>query len=315
VQNAEAALKEAKTSGEQYLHHRIEMNSELARRVGMEHRLRAALENKEFVLHYQPKVTLRTGKIASVEALLRWNDAEHGLILPTTLLPILESAGLMPAVGAWVLRQAAADCRHWRRLGISPIRVAVNVSPPELRRRNVAREILEGIGDLTGDSPWGVDIEITEGALFGDSSSCVHALRLLRAAGVRVAIDDLGTGFSSLGRLSELPIDILKIDRIFTSRLPTDRKSCTLVYDHHRLGACVRHDHSCRGHLITSYAKGAMNRRASCTAGRCRGTRWNACSASQAPLQRRVVRLATRVPRDPKRCRLRVERQVERETA
>jgi diguanylate cyclase (GGDEF)-like protein len=229
VQNAEAALKEAKTSGEQYLYHRIEMNSELARRVGMEHRLRSALENNEFVLHYQPKVTLRTGKIASVEALLRWNDAEHGLMAPTTFLPILESAGLMAAVGAWVLRQAAADCRHWRSLGSSPIRVAVNVSPPELRRRNFAREILEGIGDLIGDPVWGVDIEITEGALFGDSSSCVHALRLMRAAGVRVAIDDFGTGFSSLGRLSELPIDTLKIDRMFTSRLPADRKCCTLV--------------------------------------------------------------------------------------
>ena len=229
VQNAEAALKEAKISGEQYLHHRIEMNSELARRVGMEHRLRSALENNEFVLHYQPKVTLRTGKIASVEALLRWNDGENGLMAPTLFLPILESAGLMSAVGAWVVRQAAADCRAWRSVGRSPIRVAVNVSPPELRRRNFSREILTGIGDLAGDSEWGVDIEITEGALFGDSSSCVHSLRLLRAAGVRVAIDDFGTGFSSLGRLSELPVDTLKIDRFFTSRLPGDRKSCTLV--------------------------------------------------------------------------------------
>jgi diguanylate cyclase (GGDEF)-like protein len=229
VQNAEAALKEAKTLGEQYLHHRIEMNSDLARRVGIEHRLRSALENNEFVLHYQPKVTLLTGKIASVEALLRWNDGENGLMAPATFLSILESAGLMSAVGAWVVRQAAADCRSWRSVGRSPIRIAVNVSPPELRRRNFAREILSGIGDLTGDSEWGVDIEITEGALFGDSSSCVHSLRLLRAAGVRVAIDDFGTGFSSLGRLSELPVDTLKIDRMFTSRLPSDRKSCTLV--------------------------------------------------------------------------------------
>jgi diguanylate cyclase (GGDEF)-like protein len=229
VQNAEAALKAAKMAGEHYLHHRIEMNSELARRVGMEHRLRAALENQEFVLHYQPKVTLRTGKIAGVEALLRWNDTENGLTTPAIFLPILESAGLMPAVGVWVVRQAAADCRHWRSLGMAPIRVAVNISPPELRRRNAAREILEGIGDLAGESDWGIDIEITEGALFGDSSSCVHALRLLRAAGVRVAIDDFGTGFSSLWRLSQLPIDALKIDRIFTRSLPTDRKACTLV--------------------------------------------------------------------------------------
>jgi diguanylate cyclase (GGDEF)-like protein len=229
VQNAEAALKEAKSLGEQYLHHRIEMNSELARRVVMEHRLRTALDDEQFVLHYQPKITLRTGKIASVEALLRWNDPENGLTAPGIFLPLLESAGLMTAIGAWVLRQAASDCRHWRRMGLPPIRIAVNISPPELRRRNTASEILEGIGDFAGDPDWGVDIEVTEGALAGDSSACVHSLRMLRAAGVRIAIDDFGTGFSSLGRLSELPIDTLKIDRSFTARLPADRKGCTLV--------------------------------------------------------------------------------------
>jgi diguanylate cyclase (GGDEF)-like protein len=229
VQNAEAALKEAKTSGEQYLHHRIDMNSGLARRVGMEHRLRTALDYEEFVLHYQPKITLSTGKISSVEALLRWQDPEGELIAPGIFLPLLESAGLMAATGSWVLRQAAADCRHWRRMGLPPVRIAVNISPPELRRRNTAREILECIGDLTGDSDWGIDVEVTEGALAGDSLACVHELRLLRAAGMRIAIDDFGTGFSSLGRLSELPIDTLKIDRTFTSRLPADRKGCTLV--------------------------------------------------------------------------------------
>jgi diguanylate cyclase (GGDEF)-like protein len=229
VQNAEAALKEAKTSGEQYLHHRIEMNSELARRVGMEHRLRTAFDNEQFVLYYQPKVTLRTGKIASAEALLRWRDPENGLIAPGIFLPLLESAGLMTTLGAWVLKQAASDCRDWRHMGLPPIRIAINVSPPELRRRNIAREILDGVSGLAGDPDWGVDIEVTEGALIGDSSPCVHALRLLRAAGMRVAIDDFGTGFSSLGRLSELPIDTLKIDRMFTSRLPTDPKGCTLV--------------------------------------------------------------------------------------
>jgi EAL domain-containing protein (putative c-di-GMP-specific phosphodiesterase class I) len=151
------------------------------------------------------------------------------LIAPGTFLPLLESAGLMPAIGAWVLRRAAADCREWRRSGMPPVRIAVNISPPELRRRNTAKEILECLGDLVGDPHWGVDIEVTEGAFVGDSSACVHSLRLLRAAGVRIAIDDFGTGFSSLGRLSELPIDTLKIDRSFTARLPADRKGCTLV--------------------------------------------------------------------------------------
>src|SRR6267143_1770017 len=229
VQNAEAALKEAKTSGERYLHHRIEMNSALAQRVGMEHRLRTAIDKGQFLLHYQPKIILQTGRIASVEALLRWQDPEDGLTSPAIFLPLLESAGLMAATGAWVLRQAASDCRAWRCKGMPPIRVAVNISPPELRRRNIAGEILEAIGDLAGDPAWGIDLEITEGALSGDSSSCVHALRLLRAAGIRIAIDDFGTCFSSLGRLSELPIDTLKIDRMFISRLPLDRKSCTLV--------------------------------------------------------------------------------------
>src|SRR5205814_1831234 len=229
VQNAEAALKEAKTSGERYLHHRIEMNSELARRVGLEQRLRTALDQGQFLLHYQPKITLHTGRIASVEALLRWHDPENGLTSPAVFLPLLESAGLMAATGAWVFRQAASDCRAWRCKGLPPIRVAVNLSPPELRQRNIAGEILEAIGDLVGDPAWGIDVEITEGALSGDSSSCVHALRLLRAAGLAIAIDDFGAGFSSLGRLSELPIDTLKIDRMFISRLPSDRKSCTLV--------------------------------------------------------------------------------------
>jgi EAL domain-containing protein (putative c-di-GMP-specific phosphodiesterase class I) len=172
---------------------------------------------------------LRTGKITSAEALLRWHDPENGLTAPGIFLPLLESAGLMATTGAWVLKQAAADCRDWRRMGLPPVRVAVNLSLPELRRRNAAREILDGVGDLVGDPRWGLDIEVTEGALIGDSSACVHSLRLLRAAGLRVAIDDFGTGFSSLGRLSELPIDTLKIDRSFIRLLPADRKGCTLV--------------------------------------------------------------------------------------
>lgn len=230
VQNAEAALKEAKASGEPCLRHRIEMNSGLARRVGMEQRLRRALEEEQFTLHYQPKVSLRTGQVASVEALIRWNDPENGLISPGVFLPLLESAGLMTRIGIWVLKQAATDCRHWRKIGMPALRIAVNISPPELRRRNAAQEILDEIGsDILGGSHWGIDIEVTEGTLVGDASGCIETLKVLRASGVRVAIDDFGTGFSSLGRLSELPIDTLKIDRSFTLRVPDDPKGCTLV--------------------------------------------------------------------------------------
>ncbi|MGA8707684.1 MAG: GGDEF domain-containing phosphodiesterase [Steroidobacteraceae bacterium] len=229
VQNAEAALKEAKLAGEQYLHHRQQSSSELAQRVGMQQCLRSGLESDQFVLHYQPKISLATGKIAGAEALLRWRDGDNGLVAPWVFLPVLESAGLMPAIGAWVLRRAASDCRYWQLMGLPPVRIAVNISPLELRRRNGASEILGAIGDLASSSNWGVDIEVTESALIGDTSGCVHTLRLLRAASVRVAIDDFGTGFSSLGRLSELPIDTLKIDRVFTSRVPGDKRGCTLV--------------------------------------------------------------------------------------
>jgi diguanylate cyclase (GGDEF)-like protein len=230
VQNAEAALKEAKLSGEACLRHRIEMNSGLAKRVGMEQRLRRALDEEQFVLHYQPKVSLRTGKVSSAEALIRWNDPDNGMIAPGIFLPLLESSGLMPRLGAWVSQQAAADCRHWRTIGMPAMRIAVNISPPELRGRHAARDLLDRIGsDLLGHADWGIDIEVTEGALVGDASGCIDTLRVLRAAGVRVAIDDFGTGFSSLGRLSELPIDTLKIDRSFTMRLPDDPKGCTLV--------------------------------------------------------------------------------------
>jgi diguanylate cyclase (GGDEF)-like protein len=229
VQNAEAALKEAKSTGEPYLGHRLEMNSALAARVKMEHRLRAALGNNQFELHYQPKLRLRTGKIEAVEALLRWRDPERGLVAPAAFLPILESAGLMPAIGAWAINQAAADCREWRRACLPPVRVAVNVSPAELRRRGFEHEVVLAVGTLVDDAGWGIDLEVTEGALLGDSSSCVQALRFMRSAGIRIAIDDFGTGYSSLARLSELPIDTLKIDRVFTRRLPEDRRSGTLV--------------------------------------------------------------------------------------
>ncbi len=229
VQNAEAALKEAKTSGERYLHHRLEMNSALAERVRVEHRLRSALQEGQFELHYQPKVRLKGGQIEGVEALLRWRDPDRGLVGPGTFLSILESAGLMPAVSQWALRQAAADNGEWRRAGLPPVRIAVNISPPELRRRGFVQQVLAAVGPLGDDPRWGIDLEVTEGALFGDSSSCVHALRLLRMSGMQVALDDFGTGYSSLGRLSELPIDSLKIDRTFTNRLPADRRTCTLV--------------------------------------------------------------------------------------
>ncbi|MEJ0088011.1 MAG: EAL domain-containing protein [Pseudomonadota bacterium] len=220
VQNAEGALRSAKSSGEKYLPHRLELSSAVVSRMTMEHRLRGAVERHEFELHYQPKVDIRSGQVRGLEALVRWRDPEAGLVMPGAFLPLLESSGLIVPLGDWILRQAAIDLRRWQAAGLSPGRVAVNISPLQLRRRTFADHLLDLVGEWRDDNI-GIDIEITEGVLIDDVSSAVSQLRVLRRSGVRVAIDDFGTGYSSLSRLAELPVDMLKIDRSFVSQLTT----------------------------------------------------------------------------------------------
>lgn len=228
VQKAEAALKLAKQVGERYLHYRLDVHSALARRVTLEHRLRAALDERQFVLHYQPQVNVTTARIEAVEALLRWQDPESGLATPDRFLSVLESSGLIVAVGDWVLQQAAADCARWQAAGLGPLRVAVNASALQTRRRTFVDRVLSAARASHADG-CGLDIEITESSLLQDLDSTTRKLRELREAGIRIAIDDFGTGYSSLGLLSTLPLDLLKIDRVFIKGLPEDRASRTLV--------------------------------------------------------------------------------------
>jgi len=228
VQNAEAGLRQAKAAGEQYQHHRLDLSSKLAARLALEHRLRGALESQQYLLYYQPKIDIATGRIEGVEALLRWNDPERGIISPGVFLPILESTGMIAAVGEWALQQAARDCRRWKSLGLHPVHIAVNCSPVQLGRRGFAEQLLDLIDQWAVDG-WGLDLEITESQLIDPDSSGVHKLRALRSAGVRVAIDDFGTGYSSLSRLSDLPVDTLKIDKSFINGLPGDRAAARLV--------------------------------------------------------------------------------------
>jgi diguanylate cyclase (GGDEF)-like protein len=221
VQNTEAALKRAKDTGEQYLTYELRMHSEIAERLELEHKLRTALDERQFVLHYQPQVNIASGRIESVEALLRWNDPDHGLVMPAKFLPILEASGLIVPIGAWILERAIADCRRWRGLGLGPVRIAVNISALQLRRRSFVAEVVKLAGDLNG-AGYGLDLEITESSLLQDIDATTRKLQELRAAGVRVSLDDFGTGYSSLGLLSRLPVDALKIDRSFISGLPSD---------------------------------------------------------------------------------------------
>jgi diguanylate cyclase (GGDEF)-like protein len=228
VQNAEAGLRQAKAAGEQYHHHRLDLSSKLAARLALEHRLRGALDHDRYLLYYQPKIDIASGHLKGVEALLRWDDPERGIVSPAEFLPILESTGMIVAVGEWALRRAAADCRHWQAAGLQPIHVAVNCSPLQLRRAGFTEQVLDIITGWTGGG-WGLDLEITESLLIDPESAEVLKLRTLRNAGVRVAIDDFGTGYSSLSRLSGLPVDTLKIDRSFINGLPGDRAASRLV--------------------------------------------------------------------------------------
>jgi diguanylate cyclase (GGDEF)-like protein len=228
VQNAEAALRSAKSSGEKYLPHRLELSAAVISRMTMEHRLRNAVDRQEFELHYQPKIDVRTGQVRGLEALVRWRDPEAGLVMPGTFLTLIESSGLIVPLGDWILRQAASDLRRWQGTGLSPGRVAVNISPVQLRRRAFADHLLDLVGEWHNDNT-GIDIEITEGVLIDDVSSAVSQLRVLRRTGIRVAIDDFGTGYSSLSRLAELPVDMLKIDRSFVSQLTTSGAGRTVA--------------------------------------------------------------------------------------
>lgn len=228
VQGAESALRTAQAKGRRHHHYTPEQHTAVVARLTLEHKLRSALQLHQFELHYQPKVGVRSLRIEGAEALIRWRDPDAGLVSPATFLPLLEASGLIVDVGDWVIGQAAADRRHWQRLGLPPVRIAVNISPLQVCRADFSRRFLQ-LAQIHPNEPCGLDIEITEGMLLEDSAIELTKLQELRAAGVSVAIDDFGTGYSSLSRLSELPIDTLKIDRSFVSRLPQDHSGMTLV--------------------------------------------------------------------------------------
>jgi diguanylate cyclase (GGDEF)-like protein len=228
VQNAEAALRNARTSGERQIQYSERHQAQILSRLALEHKLRLALKREQFDVHYQPKVNVVSRRIEGVEALIRWHDPESGLVSPAAFLPVLESTGLILDVGDWTVRRAALDCQHWLRAGIAPVRIAVNISPAQLRQPDFVETFLSALAGWS--TPFaGLDIEITEGTLHEELDPELDKLKMLRNAGVRIAIDDFGTGYSSLSRLAKLPIDTLKIDRSFVCQVPQDYAGKMLV--------------------------------------------------------------------------------------
>src|SRR5260221_4360483 len=226
-QNAEAALKKAKATGEQYLFHTQQMTERIGEKLALENKLRQALEKEEFVLHYQPIVDTATRRIESVEALIRWQSPELGLVPPMEFIPLLEETGLILEVGAWALRRAVLNHRKWMEQGLPAPRIAVNVSPIQLRKRYFVASVEEAM--RPGAVPPGIDIEITESIVMEDIEANMKKLEAVRVLGVNIAIDDFGTGYSSLGYLAKLPAHSLKIDRSFIITMLKDPAVMTLV--------------------------------------------------------------------------------------
>ncbi len=226
LHNAEVAAKRAKETGESHLYYAAAMNVDLRRRLTLEDQLRRALEEQQFELYYQPKVSLGTGSIVGAEALLRWRDPKSGLRSPAEFIPVLEASGLIVDVGQWVITQAVLDTIAWHTEALPNVPIAVNVSTRQLRRPDFVDSVLAATAPLRkiGRS---LDIEITENALMEDLGASADKLKRLRATGLGIAIDDFGTGHSSLDRLSRLAVDALKVDRSFVAGLDTapDRRA------------------------------------------------------------------------------------------
>ncbi|ANO50505.1 EAL domain-containing protein [Woeseia oceani] len=234
--NAEAALKNAKKSGNRYEFYSAELNASAIEALSLETRLRNAVDNREFVVYYQPKYDLASDSICGVEALIRWQDPLTGLVPPGRFIPLLEETGLIVEVGRWVLCRALEDYKDWAAQSNCVPRIAINVSAVELQRRGFLDSLIESIQDA-GDFPEAIEIEVTESLMMHDLKQTVRILNTLRGLGVTVAIDDFGTGYSSLSHIARLPIDKVKIDRSFVQGMvgnPEDMliTSTTIVLAH-----------------------------------------------------------------------------------
>jgi len=216
--NAETALNHAKQVASSYLFYAPEMNARVAESLALEHRLRRAIEDGRLALHYQPKMDVRSGRLAGLEALIRWQDPELGAVPPAKFVSLMEETGMILVAGRWALGRAVQDILHWQSLGLAVPRTSVNVSAIQLRQKEFVDSVLEAIAGFGRAKPL-LDVEITESVLVDDIEETTRKLQTLRRAGVEISVDDFGTGYCSLSYLARLPVDVLKIDRSFVVRM------------------------------------------------------------------------------------------------
>ncbi|HKS17731.1 MAG TPA: EAL domain-containing protein [Bradyrhizobium sp.] len=220
VKNADMAMYLAKEEGKNDVRFfSNDMKTQSIERLMMENNLRKALERDEFVLHYQPKIDLKTGRITGVEALLRWNQPDLGMLPPHQFIPLAEETGLIVPIGRWVLKTACAQHVAWQRQGFPPIYMAVNISPRQFQHDQLLQDIDETLA-VTGMRPELLELEVTESMVMQNVDRAAVLLSSIKERGVRLAMDDFGTGYSSMSLIKRFPIDTLKIDRSFVRELP-----------------------------------------------------------------------------------------------
>ncbi len=242
IRNADAAMYQAKNEGRNtYSYYTRTLTHAANKRLTMESRLRGALERGEFVLHYQPQVRAN-GEIVAVEALVRWQHPEEGLIPPHEFIPVAEETGLIIPLGQWIFATACHQVKQWQQQGMPELALAVNVSTHEFNQPDLVSRIADTLIQ-TGLNPAYLELEITESALMCPRCEADGTLHAIKALGVRIAIDDFGTGYSSLGYLRRFPIDTLKIDRSFVHDIPASREdteiAATIIAMAHNLNLSV----------------------------------------------------------------------------
>ena len=229
IRNADAALYQAKKAGGNcFEHYSSDMNTEAVERLMLKSKLRRAFERDELRLHYQPKYRISTGRVEGVEALLRWDLPERGLVFPSDFVPLAEETNLILQLGDWVLNRVCADYRVWQRSVPSPCRVSLNLSLRQLQQRRFLDQVRDTFR-AHGVSPTSLELEITETTLMEDPERTVRILDALYGMGLHLAIDDFGTGYSSLSALQQFPINTLKIDQSFVRDVAIDRDDAAIV--------------------------------------------------------------------------------------
>lgn len=228
IKHADTAMFRAKERGNQYQFYEYGMESAVSRRLELDSELRRALAREELVVHYQPQAELATGHVIGMEALVRWQHPERGLVPPSEFIPIAEETGLIVPLGEWVLRQACGQLATWMAAGYAPVKVSVNLSGRQLERPDIA-ETVARIIDETGVPAELVELEITESTIMGRAGEVIPLLQQLKEMGLSLAIDDFGTGYSSLNYLKRFPIDVLKVDRSFVLDIAEDADAGSIL--------------------------------------------------------------------------------------